>query len=110
MVNDSHISDPDLTSFCSGLLSAEDTIMTAEHLEICPECSLRFKNHLKSASYCQPIIFDFSPMTYLADEHLGYEQLSDYLAGVLDEDDTEIINIHVELCADCRMLVGNSLS
>jgi hypothetical protein len=102
MNTSSHISDPVIASFCSGALSAEDTIMCAEHLEVCLECNIRFNNILKSDRYSRPIILDFSPKAYLANEHLGYEQFDDYLDGNLDEDETEIIRIHFESCSDCR--------
>lgn len=101
MITSSHISDLVITSFCSGALSAADTIMCAEHLEMCHECSIRFNNIVKSGQYSRPIILDFSPKTYLVNEHLAYEQLGDYLDGALDEDETEIIHIHVELCPGC---------
>jgi hypothetical protein len=102
MNTSSHISDPVIASFCSGALSAEDTIMCAEHLEVCPECNTRVNNVLKSDRYSRPIILDFSPKTYLVSEHLEYEQLDDYLDANLDEDEAEIIRIHFESCLDCR--------
>ena len=102
MNTSSHISDPVIASFCSGALSAEDTIMCAEHLEMCPECIIRFNNILKSDRYSRPIILGFSPKTYLVNEHLEYEQFDDYLDGNLDEDEAEIIRVHFGLCSDCR--------
>lgn len=102
MLTEPHISDLILTAFRSGVLSAEATIICAEHLDVCPECSGRYDQILQSDLFSRPLVFDFSPMPYSENEHLGDEQLSDYLAGVLGEGETEIINIHVEACADCR--------
>ncbi len=102
MIKNTHISDDIISSFRSGSLSAEDTINCAEHLELCFDCNLRFGNVLTNEDYPRAFILDFSPKTYLTDEHLDYEQLSDYLEDKLDEDEAEIVNVHIGLCLRCR--------
>src|SRR5215510_7508982 len=97
-----HISDTEIDFFRSGALSAEDTVLCAEHIEACTECNQRLDNFLSAGNRSRPIILDFSPKTYLAAVHLDDEQLSDYLEDALDEDEAEIVRIHIELCARCR--------
>jgi anti-sigma factor RsiW len=95
-----HLSDADLDFFHDGILPARETIEYAEHLEICPECSDRL-DEVRAAKPPQPFLLDLSLRTFLKDLHVFDEQLSDYLDGDLDEDDAEIVRVHIESCTRC---------
>ena len=92
--------DTEIESFRYGALSAEDTVLCAEHIEICSECSDRLDKVLAAESP-RLISLDFWLRTFLKDAHLDDEELSDYLEGELDENEAKIIRIHLEVCARC---------
>jgi Putative zinc-finger len=96
-----HISETMMRAFCFRNLPAMETIVCAEHIEVCTECSELFNHVSKSNRYSRPIHFDFSANASRINDHLDYEQLSDYLDAKLDEDEGEVVNAHLKLCSNC---------
>ncbi len=96
-----HISETDLQSFCSGLLPAMDTILCAEHLEACPQCSRLYTRISQGRASSKADERHFSPETYLFGQHLDYEKISDYLDHKLIEGEIESVKLHLKFCRNC---------
>ncbi len=88
-------------SFCSGRLLATETIMCAEHIEICLECQQLFNqlSIINVTSRSGSSIF--SPDAFILGEHVDYEQISDYLDNKLDRDRVEFVKPHLDYCPVC---------
>jgi hypothetical protein len=96
-----HISESEMKSFYAGILPARDTIICAEHLEICTECNSLFNQVSSLGMLHQPPAIDISPASILAGKHLSYEQISDYLDNYLEEYTKQTIDEHLEFCSTC---------
>lgn len=90
-----------MKSFRSGILPARDTIICAEHLEVCTECNNLFKQVSNIGIRQKLPAIDFSPVSILTGKHLSYEQISDYLDNYLEEHTKKTIDYHLEFCPTC---------
>lgn len=75
---------------------------TAGHLAACAACQQLFQESLKKARGNRPISISLSTANWLRDEHLDYDELEALVENRLDDEDKQIINLHLEACADCR--------
>lgn len=96
-----HISETVMQSFCAGGLPAISTLLCAEHIEVCRECSRLFERLSRINAASAPNNEQSLLQAYLLGEHLIYEQLSAYLDRRLDKDEMREVKLHLEFCPDC---------
>ena len=96
-----HIIESEMRSFCAGTLSASDTIRCAEHLESCPQCNRLFRE--VSIARRTPVSASvlLSPETLIIGRHLDYEEISSYLDKEVTKEQSEFIEVHLDLCREC---------
>jgi predicted anti-sigma-YlaC factor YlaD len=82
----------------------------AEHLAACPECRRLFQGVFQEMNDHQPVSLNLSPELLFRHEHLDFDQLVSLADNNLDEEDREIVNIHLRACERCREDVRSFLS
>lgn len=97
MLPNDHIGERDLVQFRAGLLASGKSIDIAAHLEACPSCSERFA--MVDAPKWSGLPLDSEE--FLREDHLDFDQISEYLDGNLDAGEREVIEAHVSVCRAC---------
>ncbi|MBK9316453.1 MAG: zf-HC2 domain-containing protein [Acidobacteria bacterium] len=97
MIPSDHINEQDLSKFREEQLSSGKSINIAAHLEACPSCRERFA--MVDAPKWSGLPLD--PEACLREDHLEFDQISEYLDGNLDAEDREVIEAHVKICRAC---------
>jgi len=98
-----HCTGTQLEGYRERTLAPAELIAVDDHLHACAECSAAFR-HLLARQPVRSATGDEAPAH--ADEepafHLDYdEHLAPYVDGTADDIDREIVESHVELCAQC---------
>lgn len=75
---------------------------TAAHVAACAACQQLFQESLKKAKGNRPISISLSAENWFRSEHLDYDELEALVEDRLDDEDKQIVNLHLETCADCR--------
>ncbi|MCI0659903.1 MAG: zf-HC2 domain-containing protein [Acidobacteria bacterium] len=97
-----HMSKQQMEKFCARILQAPEMVAIAEHLSDCASCQLQFHETFQRRRNFAPVTIDLSPHFWFKDDHLEYEQMVGMVENTLDDEDREIIDIHLETCARCR--------
>lgn len=74
----------------------------AEHLAACPECRRLFLEVFQEMNNHQPVSLNLSPELLFRHEHLDFDQLVSLADDNIDDEDREIVDIHLRACERCR--------
>jgi hypothetical protein len=97
-----HISNTQMEALCARSLEDSDMAMMTEHLAACAACQRLFQDTLKKQKKSKPIATSFSTADWFRHDHLDYVELESLAKESLNEEERQIINLHLETCADCR--------
>ena len=97
-----HIHSQKMRAFYARSLENADMTEAAEHLAACPECRRLFQGVFQEMNDHQPVSLNFSPELLFRHEHLDFDQLVSLADDSLDDEDKEIVNIHLRACNHCR--------
>src|SRR6185369_2384343 len=96
-----HIPKSLIEQFRDRSLDAAALSAISAHLESCARCYELFREAFRNKSGNAAPWFSLSSESWLKEEHLEYEQIVSYTDGALDEEDREILDEHLQLCARC---------
>jgi hypothetical protein len=97
-----HIHSQKMRAFCVRALENAEMTEIAEHLASCPECRRLFQGVFQEMNDHQPVSLNLSPELLFRHEHLDFDQLVSLADDNLDDEDKEIVNIHLRACERCR--------
>ncbi len=97
-----HIHSLEMRAFCARALENAEMTEIAEHLAACPECRRLFQGVFQEMNDHQPVSLNLSPELLFRHEHLDFDQLVSLADNDLDDEDGEIVNIHLRACERCR--------
>jgi hypothetical protein len=97
-----HIHSLEMRAFCARALENAEMTEIAEHLAACPECRRLFQGVFQEMNDHQPVSLNLSPELLFRHEHLDFDQLVSLADDNLDDEDKEIVNIHLRACERCR--------
>lgn len=94
-----HLSVQQIERYCQRALSPAELLEADDHIAACAPCRQQLAEAMQ-ASLTFAWVGDKSEVA-AGMEHLAYEQLEAYVDSALDEVDREIVESHLELCAEC---------
>ena len=97
-----HISKSLMEQFRDRSLDVSILSYISAHLESCVDCYELFREAFRDKSENAPVWFSLSSSGWMRDEHLEYEQIVSYVDGRLNDEDREILDVHLKLCGRCR--------
>lgn len=97
-----HIHSQKMRAFCARSLENAEMVEIAEHLAACSECRRLFQGVFQVMNDYQPVSLNLSPELLFKHEHLDFDQLVSLADNNLDDEDREIVNIHLRACKRCR--------
>jgi hypothetical protein len=97
-----HVHSQKMRTFCARALENAEMTEIAEHLAACRECRRLFQGVFQEMNDHQPISLNLSPELLFRHEHLDFDQLVSLADGNIDDEDNEIVNIHLRACERCR--------
>lgn len=99
-----HIGENELKNYGESNLSPREFLRVQTHLETCEDCTRRLNEMFPNIVERKEafLLEDLADET-LRDFHLNYdEHLKPYIYETIDAVEREIVESHVEICADCR--------
>jgi hypothetical protein len=99
-----------MKAFCERIGSAAAMAVVAEHMAGCGSCCKLFGEIWIEAKGVSRRGFTLTPLHWLKEEHLEYEQKAAYANGLMDPDDREMVSDHLGLCRRCREDLESFLS
>lgn len=100
-----HLTAEQMQNYLVRRLSIEDLGTIGEHLHGCRSC---YQSYLSVLQTRFPIEIDFDELGGLKDWHLEGEELTDYLAGRMDQVDLDYAKLHLQECGSCEQRVNDS--
>jgi anti-sigma factor ChrR (cupin superfamily) len=97
-----HVHSQKMRAFCAHALENAEMTEIAEHLAACFDCRRLFQGVFQEMSDHQPVSLNLSPELLFRHEHLDFDQLVSLAENNLDDEDKEIVNIHLRVCERCR--------
>lgn len=97
-----HISTTQMERFCARTLPVSELTITVQHLASCKACHQLFQETQERRRNYAPVSFTLAPEKWLQHEHLTYEQLAPYVENRLNGDEHELLDLHLQLCGECR--------
>jgi predicted anti-sigma-YlaC factor YlaD len=97
-----HIRSQKMRAFCARALENAEMTEIAEHLAACPECRPLYQGVFQEMNDHQPVSLNLSTELLFRHEHLDFDQLVSLADDNLDDEDKEIVNIHLRACERCR--------
>lgn len=97
-----HTRSQKMKAFCAHALKNAEMAEIAGHLAACSECLRLFQGASHEMNDHQPVSLSLSPELLFRHEHLEYDQLVSLADNNLDDEDKEIINIHLRACERCH--------
>lgn len=96
-----HTPNIQMQKFRARVLPAPEMVAVAEHISNCASCQLLFREASQKRRYFAPATVNISPEFWFSDDHLDYDQMVGLVEDKLDDEDREVINIHLKTCARC---------
>jgi len=96
-----HIHSQKIRAFCARALENAEMTEVAEHLSACLECRRHFQGVFQEMNDHRPVSLNLSPELLFRHEHLDFDQLVSLADDNLDDEDKEIVNIHLRACERC---------
>src|SRR5215813_9535880 len=97
-----HFHSQKMRAFYARALENAEMAEMAEHLAACPLCRRLFPEVFQEMNDHQPVSLNLSPELLFRHEHLDFDQLVSLADDNLDDEDKEIVNIHLRACERCR--------
>jgi hypothetical protein len=97
-----HLSKEIIERFRASDLTPVELLAFDDHLEHCGSCRAQLRDRETFSEGYAQAISALRPESGLADAHLAYQQMADYVDDTVSEVDREIIDSHLELCRSCR--------
>ena len=97
-----HIRSQKMRAFCARALENAEMADIAEHLAACPLCRRLFLEVFQEMNDHQPVSLNLSPELLFRHEHLDFDQLVSLADDNIDDEDREIVDIHLRACDRCR--------
>src|SRR5262245_47525598 len=97
-----HIRSQKMRAFYARALENAEMAEMAEHLAVCPLCRRLFLEVFQEMNDHQPVSLNLSPELLFRHEHLDFDQLVSLADDNIDDEDKEIVNIHLRACNRCR--------
>jgi len=97
-----HLSEEIIERFRASDLTPAELLAFDDHLEHCDSCRTQMRDREKFPEGYAQAISALRPDSGLADAHLAYQQMADYVDDTASEVDREIVDSHLELCRSCR--------
>jgi hypothetical protein len=112
IMNDEHLAEKELREYGENSVSPREFLRRQTHLETCPECQRRLDEMLPNLGIAETEMLFNALKENPADEfHLNYdEHLQPYVYQTIDAVTHEIVESHVEICAECREDLRDLLS
>jgi anti-sigma factor ChrR (cupin superfamily) len=97
-----HLSKQQIEAFCARALEVSEMVTIAEHLASCEVCSRKYHEILQEGRENKPFSISIDEEDLFRNEHLDYEQLASLVENRLNDEELEIVNIHLKACERCR--------
>ena len=101
-----HLTEQQIESFHKRKMSLDGLRAAHQHLATCEVCRARLSTPELLLSTAAAFERELQ-QTEVEDEHLRYEQLSGYVDNELGEIDRELVESHLEACAECTAEVND---
>ena len=97
-----HITTKAMERYCGGLLTMSEVIAYSDHLDGCDKCRALYDSTPKVPPSVNLLSLEAARDAWHIGDHPELEELADFAGGDLDEEDTEIIQWHLDNCERCR--------
>lgn len=97
-----HLSVQQIEGYQQNQLSATELLALDTHIMICAACRERLFEPEKQQQAWQTFIEDIKTTTDSEDFHLCKETISDFINNLLDEEEHQIVQEHIETCDNCK--------
>lgn len=97
-----HVSREQVEGFCARTLGTTELTAVGGHIAWCESCFHLFQEVFQRRRNYATVRINLSPEHWFKDEHLDYEQLVDFVDERMDEEEREIMSVHLRACARCR--------
>ncbi len=103
-MNDEHINEKDFKRYGESELSPREFLRVQTHLENCEDCRRRSDEMFPNiAETEEALLIEDLREDKANDFHLNYEEhLKPFVYETIDAIDKEIVESHIEVCAECR--------
>ncbi len=103
-----HLSDEEINKYRQHNLSGQQLLKADLHITECEDCRKRFRelSPVSTSEVLQNLREELREDARLEEDHVSYEQLESLVDGKLDRVDLEIVQSHLEVCAQCRNEAG----
>jgi hypothetical protein len=105
-----HLSTLQVKQLCASALPEDELAAAAVHTAECESCHQRFLEEFKGQRGSSPFNFTLAPEFSFRHDHVDFHQLVALADQTLDQETTEIINVHLKTCETCREDVRNFLA
>jgi hypothetical protein len=96
-----HLSEEQIERYRAQTLAPAEKLLVARHLAVCNQCNVRPRLMASSPAAFAALRKNLRPRAREDLHHLDYELMEAYVDERADAIDTEIVESHIELCADC---------
>lgn len=96
-----HLTDEQIESYRKRKMSPSDLLVADEHFLSCQSCRKRLNESGELQAAFKNVKRNLQTAPPASPEHLEYQLLAAYVDNRADELDKEIVESHIELCADC---------
>ena len=96
-----HLSEEQIERYRAQTLAPAEQLLVARHLAACDQCNVRPRRMTSSPAAFAALRKNMRPRARENLHHLDYELMEAYVDKRADAIDTEIVESHLELCADC---------
>jgi hypothetical protein len=97
-----HIKIQTMKSYWERSLKPGEIIAIVKHMEACSDCRRVYQEISQEMNVQHPISLILSTALMFKHEHLEYDQLVSLADKTLDEEDRQILDIHLQDCEGCR--------
>jgi anti-sigma factor RsiW len=96
-----HLKEEQIDMYWRKSIPPEILISIHKHIETCDDCRLRLRKPYQEKHIFEAFQASLKDLVQ-EDEHLSYEEISNYIDNRVDEIDKEIIESHIEICSECK--------
>src|SRR5215471_14666057 len=102
-----HLANADIERYRARTLPAEELLAATEHVFACDVCHRRLSGAKGLERAYRFLKNELQTAAMEHSEHLRFEQVVAYASDQLEESDREILETHIEECADCDAEVAD---
>lgn len=97
-----HLSEKVIERYRTSELSPAELLALDDHLGQCDSCRAEMRNSENLPEAYAQAISALQPESAFEDRHLAYQHMADYVDESLSDLDRELVDSHLEFCANCR--------